>query len=468
LEVGVLVDFVSLNGLDEVTGTISVILTLTLWWTDARLELPAEGMIGDELPIPAELVWTPDVSIQNLARVEHLHSHTDAILHSSAHREKFGFNVELSHTLLVESSCAINLAQFPFDNQTCRLNIRSSAYPASQMRLVKQIPRAFDSFATTEFEVSPDDITVAESTRDDVSESSYAELSYTIVLHRHSHSYLIMYILPALAVTLLTVASMWMDSGNMGQRINGATKLLLCIVSIVWLTGKTRPASDRDIWLDTFQSHCLAMGMSSVLQSLIVGYLWSTCGRGASTDGPCPMPQFIDVQSRAVVTWIAVVLLSTDGHRLDRYRQQSWCVLCLTVSNSESAAILVSFVNFMLLCLLVNSTCHALQDLWRAARTAHARLRETAAAMGGLDAPHGTPDAKGSPRGAQERVERLLEMQCRLLEERLAPPRAVTVPVEAFMKQMLSTSTLPPSSGSLQRTALSSSFSFPDLSPPAL
>jgi len=466
--VGVLVDFVSLNGLDEVTGTISVILTLTLWWTDARLELPAEGMIGDELPIPAELVWTPDVSIQNLARVEHLHSHTDAILHSSAHREKFGFNVELSHTLLVESSCAINLAQFPFDNQTCRLNIRSSAYPASQMRLVKQIPRAFDSFATTEFEVSPDDITVAESTRDDVSESSYAELSYTIVLHRHSHSYLIMYILPALAVTLLTVASMWMDSGNMGQRINGATKLLLCIVSIVWLTGKTRPASDRDIWLDTFQSHCLAMGMSSVLQSLIVGYLWSVKECDAPLRRLCLSPQFVDVHSRAVLTWISVILLSIDGHRLDRYQQLSWCVLCLTVSNSESAAILVSFVNFILLCLLVNSTYHALWDLWRAAGTAYKYFREAMAARHGFEAAPQALDMEPAHPGAQERIERLLEMQCRLLEERLVPPpQTRTVSVEAFVKEVLSSTTLSDSPTSLRAAACSSSCAPPDTSPSA-
>jgi len=450
--VGVLVDFVSLNGLDEVTGTISVILTLTLWWTDARLELPAEGMIGDELPIPAELVWTPDVSIQNLARVEHLHSHTDAILHSSAHREKFGFNVELSHTLLVESSCAINLAQFPFDNQTCRLNIRSSAYPASQMRLVKQIPRAFDSFATTEFEVSPDDITVAESTRDDVSESSYAELSYTIVLHRHSHSYLIMYILPALAVTLLTVASMWMDSGNMGQRINGATKLLLCIVSIVWLTGKTRPASDRDIWLDTFQSHCLAMGMSSVLQSLVVGYLQSSKEGDAPIQRVCLSPQSVDTHSRGVLVWVSVILLSVDAHRLDRYRQLSWWAICLEVSSSESAAILVGFANCILLCLLANTAYHAMWDLRRVAGAARGRLRGLSAA---------TPSAEANVEAGRpptpECLERLLEAQYRLLEARLlAPPLAWTAHIGLPVKEAPSFSTLPDTPVSL-RSALSDS-----------
>ena len=48
------------------------------------------------------------------------------------------------------------------------------------------------------------------------------------------------------AITVLTLSTMWMGHGQgniLGARVNAATKMLLCIVSIEFVTARSRPAA---------------------------------------------------------------------------------------------------------------------------------------------------------------------------------------------------------------------------------
>merc|ERR1712060_695636 len=105
------------------------------------------------------------------------------------------------------------------------------------------------------------------------------------------------------------------------------------------------------------------MGMASVFESLVMGYLISI-GIVDSDDSSLLWhlltPKFIDVLFRAAFTWIAVILFFFDGHKLDRYSKPSRCFLCLSVKHSESASTLIIFVYCIFLLLLVSSTVHAL------------------------------------------------------------------------------------------------------------
>merc|ERR1719159_1912233 len=91
-----------------------------------------------------------------------------------------------------------------------------------------------------------------------------------MVLERFPHYYILNFILPMSAITVLTMATMWMGHANLGARVNSGTKMLLCVVSIEFVTARARPAIHGDIWLDRFQSHCLVICMSAVLESLLI------------------------------------------------------------------------------------------------------------------------------------------------------------------------------------------------------
>eukprot|EP00421_Protoceratium_reticulatum_P055619 CAMPEP_0168492914 /NCGR_PEP_ID=MMETSP0228-20121227/70460_1 /TAXON_ID=133427 /ORGANISM="Protoceratium reticulatum, Strain CCCM 535 (=CCMP 1889)" /LENGTH=223 /DNA_ID=CAMNT_0008509703 /DNA_START=12 /DNA_END=681 /DNA_ORIENTATION=+ len=176
---------------------------------------------------------------------------------------------------------------------------------------------------------------------------SFSEVVYTILLHRHPHYYVINFILPMLAVTLLTVATMWMDSSNMGQRINGGTKLLLCVVSIMFLTARHRPAMHGDIG-------STASSRTDVLESLFVGYI-STL----KIEGLAPwFPKFkmVDSALRALIIWITALVIFMDAWRVKRYN----AVHLYASFESDSTQLLVGFLYVMILGLLFSSTWNIL------------------------------------------------------------------------------------------------------------
>merc|ERR1712182_76507 len=90
---------------------------------------------------------------------------------------------------------------------------------------------------------------------------------------RYGRFYLLNFVMPVAGIALLTVATMWMT--QYATRANSATRLVMCIVQIMNITAEWRPANQGDIWLDRFHSHCLAVAMASVLQSMVMDYLES-------------------------------------------------------------------------------------------------------------------------------------------------------------------------------------------------
>merc|ERR1711988_54966 len=106
------------------------------------------------------------------------------------------------------------------------------------------------------------------------------------------------------AVTMLTIATMYMH--NAAMRMNSGTKLLLCIVQITNITSHWRPASHGDIWLDMFQSHCLALGMAAVLQSLLMNYLDK---HGWLKPDWAPTFDIVDTVLRTAIVCLAMMVL---------------------------------------------------------------------------------------------------------------------------------------------------------------
>merc|ERR1712093_436200 len=109
------------------------------------------------------------------------------------------------------------------------------------------------------------------------------------------------------AITLLTISTMWMSPTNIGPRVNSSTKLLLCIVSIMLITARNRPAIHGDIWLDRFQSHCLALSMSAVLESFFIDYVSKMAHMSC-----IPRVDVVDSVLRTFICGITAVVVFAD------------------------------------------------------------------------------------------------------------------------------------------------------------
>jgi hypothetical protein len=183
---------------------------------------------------------------------------------------------------------------------------------------------------------------------------TFEEISYEITLHRFPHFYVINFILPMVAVTMLTVGSMWMTSA--GMRMNSGTKLLLCVVSIMNVTSGWRPAGHGDIWLDRFQSHSLGLSMSAVLQSLVVDYI-QRHARGLAS-----LPTFgwrihaVDIMLRTFITFLTILVFLTDFCTV---RRTNWWSVFRSF-HAPSQQLLLGFVYVVFIILGVSSACSAL------------------------------------------------------------------------------------------------------------
>jgi len=360
LAVGVGVNFVKFKGLNEVQGTFEITIDLQLCWTDERLSFNSGQFFqenwqhaGDKLSIRSDIVWTPDIVVLNEVG-GHQSFRSDGsplVLADDNFQEQFGVNVLWSRRLDVTSRCDVDMSDFPFDMQRCSLIIGSWASSQRQMSLVPQdlgkIINPASSIETQEFNTR--NITV---TKTDIytrnSAQTFEEIRYDISLQRYPHFYVINFILPLVAVTMLTVGSMWMR--NAAVRMNSATKMLLCVVNIGTVTVKWRPAGHGDIWLDTFQSHCLALSMSAVLQSLIMDYLlrlspqWK--GYGYQT-------HLADIILRTSICLMAICVMVTDFCTVKKSDTRA----LFGTFHAHSQQLLVGFVYIVFLGLGISSLC---------------------------------------------------------------------------------------------------------------
>lgn len=138
------------------------------------------------------------------------------------------------------------------------------------------------------------------------------------------------------ALTLLTVSTMWMSPMNVGPRVNSSTKLLLCIVSIMFITARQRPAIHGDIWLDRFQSHCLALSMSAVLETFFVDYL-AKMALHATWMWPV---ESVDAFLRTSICIITAIVIFSDASEVD----QISALTLYTNTNIDSTGLLVALV----------------------------------------------------------------------------------------------------------------------------
>jgi len=356
LAVGVGINFVKFKDIDEVAGTMNIALCIRLCWDDARLSFDSMKYFnkswthqGDKLPVQPQQIWTPDVTVLNgvggFESLLDIHS-SPIVLSDDLFRRQTGVNLLWSRPLDVQVNCEVDMRQYPFDQQSCFIVVGSWTSSRREMLLIPQPFFAEYTIHSSEFQVV--NITVHE---EDVythgTAQMFNEVVYKIVLQRYPHYHLINFILPMLAVTLLTIATMWMNPAAIGPRVNSATKLLLCVVSIIFITARSRPALHGDIWMDRFQSHCLALSMSSVLESLFIDHI----KMGGISAVWLPCPDRIDAILRALICGLAAVVVCADARQV----QETSILDVRSALGTPSTQLLVGFIYLLALCLVTSS-----------------------------------------------------------------------------------------------------------------
>jgi len=100
--------------------------------------------------------------------------------------------------------------------------------------------------------------------------------------------------------------------------------------------------------MDRFQSHCLALSMSSVLESLFIDYLSKTTVHVAWA----PRLEQVDSMLRACICWFATFVIFRDAYEVKRYST----LKLYTSFQSGSTRLLVLFIYIIFFGLIASST----------------------------------------------------------------------------------------------------------------
>jgi len=346
-----------------------LVLDLVLCWADERLSRQpsqassSRGRVTEMLPVHTNSndIWTPDIVIMNqVADLENMFATENSpiiIAADDAFRQRFGYNVIWQRRINLESRCSIDMSHFPFDRQSCEILIGSWASAQRQMMLCPLESRQkFDveqDIHTSEFQVL--NISVNQSIVTDSSNEKFVEVKYELVFQRYPHYWMVNYMLPMFVVTMLSIATMWMS--NAGTRMNSATRLLLCIVQIMNITTSWRPANETDIWLDRFQTHCLALSIASVMQSCVVDYIKNS---GLLDLRWAPRDHVVDTLLRTIICFMAICVFVSDLCDLQQNGRNDMVALYSSF-HGHSTKLLVGLIYIIFLCL---GTSSVFSTLW--------------------------------------------------------------------------------------------------------
>ena len=194
-------------------------ISLNIWqrmnWLDEKLFWTSNTSNLTFISLDPEDIWTPDLELLNAATRPEIYTLKGGLyLYSDG-------SVIYSKPTILDFSCPLELSHFPFDTQTCTLNISSWVYTDLMLSLIpntdvsKQID-VLDSFGHSEWDVKGYRVEQLKETRACCGQKEFDILSYSFELQRFTHYYKISM---GMTITLVIVSFiiMFMPPDNVSR-----------------------------------------------------------------------------------------------------------------------------------------------------------------------------------------------------------------------------------------------------------
>eukprot|EP00093_Oithona_nana_P005245 05245.XXX_137850_165339_1 [CDS] Oithona nana genome sequencing. len=210
------------------------IMTTNLWveqfWYDYKLVWePAEYGGVEQLHVPSDHIWRPDIVLYNNAD-----GNFEVTLATKA---TLWFNglVEWKPPAIYKSSCEIDVEYFPFDEQTCVMKFGSWTYDGFQVDLrhmcedegTNVVPFGID---LSEFYMSVEwDILEVPAVRNEkfytCCDEPYLDITFNITMRRKTLFYTVNLIIPCMGISFLTVLTFYLPSDS-GEKVTLSISIL--------------------------------------------------------------------------------------------------------------------------------------------------------------------------------------------------------------------------------------------------
>ncbi|XP_013199982.1 pH-sensitive chloride channel 2 isoform X1 [Amyelois transitella] len=257
---------------------------LQLRWVDKRLAYyrfsPKRINIIGENDL-RDRIWVPHLYMSNEQSSSLMGTDSKDVLISVAPDGEVVFSRRMQAVLY----CWMNLQKFPFDEQTCSMNLESWKYNASILRLMweKDIPpvRLSPELHLTEYSLI--DFWTNESVvRGDIASmrliggrsGNYSALKFTFKLGREVGYYLMDYFIPSMMIVAMSWVTFWLQADASAPRITLGTSTMLSFITLASSQSKTLPKVSyikaSEIWF----LGCIGFIFSALVEFAFVNTIW--------------------------------------------------------------------------------------------------------------------------------------------------------------------------------------------------
>uniref|UniRef100_A0A4W6E721 Cholinergic receptor, nicotinic, beta 5a n=2 Tax=Lates calcarifer TaxID=8187 RepID=A0A4W6E721_LATCA len=225
----------AVNKSQQVTISIQVSLSqlISVEWNDYRLRWDPEKYEGiKKLRIPSKHIWLPDIVLYNNA--------------DGVYEVSFYCNAVVSNTgdifwlppAIYKSACAIEVQNFPFDQQNCTLKFRSWTYDHTEVDLILTSDFASrDDFTPSgEWDI----VSLPARKNEDPNDITYLDITYDFVIKRKPLFYTINLIIPCVLITSLAILVFYLPS-DCGEKMTLCISVLLALTVFLLLISKIVP-----------------------------------------------------------------------------------------------------------------------------------------------------------------------------------------------------------------------------------
>ncbi|KAK2140584.1 hypothetical protein LSH36_1297g00003 [Paralvinella palmiformis] len=317
--------------LDEKTRALVLSVWIKMVWIDQYMSWdPVDFSDILSVKMESKQVWLPDIMLYNTAETEILIRDTFiTVFHN-------GTILWVPHQKL-QSSCSIDVTNFPFDTQTCHMWFGSWTYTTEHLNLSMAFPKGMDlkTYSDDYKESGQWQITKLESERrvlPSINESpNYAVLTFTLTLRRNIvfSSYILT--LPCVFLACLTLVVFWLppdrpDRTALAMSIFSSFLLLLLI-----LVEAAPPTASSVPRLGIYYCFNMVIIMLAVFLSSLVVNVWRM------GEGFTPVPKWLRKVTTTTTTTTTSSSSSSTTTRVQPIRTTTASTVSTTTTTSSSS-----------------------------------------------------------------------------------------------------------------------------------
>ncbi|ELT90100.1 hypothetical protein CAPTEDRAFT_89098 [Capitella teleta] len=226
VQVNISLSLINILDVDERVQILKSSMWVRWHWKDCRLQWdPKQYDDVTVIHLGRERVWIPDITLYDSASVMDF---LDVIQYQRP-VIKYTGHLVFGFPSIISSTCYINILNFPYDLQRCRLKFSSWSYDNKFLDVSNSSPTGDLSAYVANNEWSLEGFTVERSSVN-YTTSSFPDVTFFVEIRRHPLHIYINLLLPCIVISLIGVF-MFLLPPESGERISlGITSLLSMVV----------------------------------------------------------------------------------------------------------------------------------------------------------------------------------------------------------------------------------------------